>query len=163
MIWQSGLVRISPDGPELQLGLPARRCFARGIDSFLLAVAAEFIGTSRFGIIAVVVLSAGYEVVCTRLYGGTPVKRFVQLAVVSGDTGQRVTWAQSFLRWVFPASLFLLSNRYGFAPDSTEINLVAWLPNFIATIVSVLLIYNDRLRRAISDRVAGTIVITTDQ
>ncbi len=97
-------------------------------------------------------VAAGFvwDAVCTKQFGGTPMKLAFGMRVVRADNGGDVEWSHAILRWAIPGALSLL-----------PIPVLPGLINIVVVIVSLVFIFSKPLRQAVWDQIAKTIVVTT--
>jgi len=148
---------------------------------FTIGVMNVFVGSKSLPIMVLLLVGeALYKPVTEKLYGQTLGKRVTGIRVVTQEYGGEITWNQSLLRFLpwalsFYATIFVYI-RYFEAPGFAEIT--DWYgmvdfqrnhPMSNSTLVAMLTampmfstiwIFSDVLRRAIHDRIAGTVVIS---
>jgi uncharacterized RDD family membrane protein YckC len=91
-----------------------------------------------------------WDAVCTKMFGGTPMKLAFGMRVVRADTGGPVEWEHAIKRWALPGALGLL-----------PLPVLPGLINLVVVIVSLVFIFSKPLRQAVWDLFAGTLVVTT--
>lgn len=89
-----------------------------------------------------------WDAVCTKQFGGTPMKLALGMKVVQADSGADVEWRHAIIRWAVPGALGLLP----LANFGGVINLVI-------VIVSLVFLFTKPLRQAVWDLAAGTLVV----
>lgn len=89
-----------------------------------------------------------WDAVCTKQFGGTPMKLAFGMKVVQAGSGEPVEWRHAIIRWAVPGALALLPLG-GF---SSIINLVV-------VIVSLVFLFTKPLRQAVWDLAAKTVVV----
>ncbi len=89
-----------------------------------------------------------WDAVCTKMFGGTPMKLALGMKVVRADTGGPVEWSHAITRWAIPGALALV-----------PIPLLPGLVNIVLLIVSLVFIFTKPLRQAVWDQVAKTLVV----
>ena len=95
-----------------------------------------------------VAISFVYDAVCTKMFGGSPMKLAFGMRVVRADNGDRVEWHHAIVRWAIPGAFALI-----------PIPLLPGLANFVIVIVSLYFIFARPLRQAVWDQVAKTLVV----
>ena len=88
-----------------------------------------------------------WDAVCTKMFGGTPMKLAFGMKVVQTN-GADVEWEHAIKRWALPSALALI-----------PIPILPDLVSFIVVIVSLVFIFSKPLRTALWDIFAGTLVI----
>lgn len=89
-----------------------------------------------------------WDAVCTKQFGGTPMKLAFGMKVVQADNGADVEWKHAIIRWAIPGALGLLP----LANFSGVINLVI-------VVVSLVFLFIRPLRQAVWDLAARTLVV----
>jgi hypothetical protein len=135
-----------------------RRVIARFLDGLILGLLAQFAGSGTVAAFIGLAASGAYEVVATKLFGQTLMKRAFRISVVSQIDAGRLTWTQSFLRWIVPASLLFLSGLSTTDSTASLIFALSFLP-FLEAVISIVMMSRDPLRRSISDRIARSYVV----
>lgn len=112
-----------------------------------------FGGDASFGqiyLLAILGAAAGFvwDAVCTKQFGGTPMKLAFGMRVVRADNGAPVEWSHAIIRWAIPGAFALVP--LPFLPN---------LASFVITIISLVFIFTKPLRQAVWDQVAKTIVV----
>jgi uncharacterized RDD family membrane protein YckC len=153
------------------LANPWMRILARFLDAIVVGLAAGLIGAAivlsdggsagfggfggdlsggeRFGIgLFGVVVGFLYEALCTKIWGGTPMKLALGLKVVRAADGAPVGWNESLLRWGIPAAI-------GLVP------ILGAIAGLIIFIVNLVFLFSDKMRQTVWDKIAKTIVVTT--
>lgn len=92
-----------------------------------------------------------WDAVCTKQFGGTPMKLAFGMRVVQAGTGAPVEWSHAIKRWALPgafaiASIGLLGTLVGIA-------------NLIVVIISLVYLFTKPLRRTLWDQFGGTVVV----
>jgi uncharacterized RDD family membrane protein YckC len=95
----------------------------------------------------------GWDAVCTRMFGGTPMKLALGMKVVQ-QNGADVEWEHAIRRWALPGAFALL-------PPIVGINVLVGLAQIVIVIVSLVFIFTKPLRTALWDQFADTMVVTT--
>ena len=85
---------------------------------------------------------------CTKQFGGTPMKLAFGMRVVLAETGALVEWQHAIVRWAVPGALALL-------PLATIGNLI----NLVIVVVSLVFLFTKPLRQALWDLAAKTVVV----
>lgn len=164
-----------PAGPASPAGQPLAepwmRVLARFLDGLIVGVAFGFVfaaiilsgdDSAGFGSIgadasfgkvyALAVLGAivgfVWDAVCTKQFGGTPMKLAFGMRVVRADNGGPVEWSHAITRWAIPGALALIPIPY--LPD---------VVSFVIVIVSLVFIFTKPLRQAAWDQIAKTLVV----
>jgi hypothetical protein len=102
-----------------------------------------------FGVYSMLVVSFGWEAVCTAIFGGTPLKLATGLRVVQRRDGRRIGWAASLLRWALAGAVV-----------AVPLGVVSVIGVLVMYAVSVVLIAVRPAREALWDLVAGTVAVT---
>jgi len=92
-----------------------------------------------------------WEAVCTKTFGGTPMKLAFGMRVVQQD-GAAVEWEHAVKRWALPGAFALV-------PPFALLTLLFGLVQFVLVIVSLVFIFSKPLRTAVWDQFAGTLVV----
>jgi uncharacterized RDD family membrane protein YckC len=102
-------------------------------------------------VLAILGAAAGFvwDAVCTKMFGGTPMKLAFGMKVVQ-DNGADVEWEHAIKRWAIPGALALI-----------PLPVLPGLANLVVVIVSLVFIFSKPLRTAVWDLFAHTLVITT--
>ena len=89
-----------------------------------------------------------WDAVCTKQFGGTPMKLAFGMRVVQAENGEPVEWSHAIIRWAVPGALALvpLANFGG-------------LINLVIVVVSLVFLFTKPLRRAVWDLAAKTVVV----
>lgn len=89
-----------------------------------------------------------WDAVCTKQFGGSPMKLAFGMRVVQADSGAPVEWKHAIIRWAVPGALALvpLGNLGG-------------LVNLVIVVVSLVFLFTKPLRQAVWDLAAKTIVV----
>lgn len=89
-----------------------------------------------------------WDAVCTKQFGGTPMKLAFGMKVVQAGTGAPVEWSHAIIRWAIPGALALLplANFGG-------------LINLVIVVVSLVFLFTKPLRQAVWDLAAKTVVV----
>ena len=100
--------------------------------------------------LGLLLMAAGFvwDAVCTKQFGGSPMKLAFGMRVVRADTGGAVEWRHAILRWAVPGALALVPLPV--LPGIVNIGLV---------IVSLVFLFTKPLRQAVWDLVAKTLVV----
>ncbi len=165
---------MGPTSPTGQpLANPWMRVLARFVDGLILAVVfgtvfaaiilsggddagfAGFGADASFGriyLLGLLGVAAGFawDAVCTKMFGGTPMKLAFGMRVVRADNGGPVEWSHAIIRWAIPGALSLL-----------PIPVLPGLINFVVLIVSLVFLFSKPLRQCVWDQIAKTLVVTT--
>jgi uncharacterized RDD family membrane protein YckC len=89
-----------------------------------------------------------WDAVCTKMYGGSPMKLAFGMRVVQADTGAPVEWRHAIIRWAIPGAIALIPLA-DFGP----------VINLIIIVVSLVFLFTKPLRQAVWDLAAGTVVV----
>jgi uncharacterized RDD family membrane protein YckC len=89
-----------------------------------------------------------WDAVCTKMFGGTPMKLAFGMKVVRADNGGPVEWSHAIIRWAIPGAFSLL-----------PIPVLPGLVNLVILILSLVFIFSKPLRQAVWDLVAKTLVV----
>jgi uncharacterized RDD family membrane protein YckC len=89
-----------------------------------------------------------WDAVCTKQFGGTPMKLAFGMRVVRADTGGPVEWSHAIIRWAVPGALALL-----------PLPVLPGLVNLVLVIVSLVFLFTKPMRQTIWDLVAKTLVV----
>jgi len=89
-----------------------------------------------------------WDAVCTKQFGGTPMKLVFGMRVVRADTGGPVEWSHAIIRWAIPGALALI-----------PLPILPGLANLVIVIVSLVFLFTKPMRQAVWDLVAKTIVV----
>jgi uncharacterized RDD family membrane protein YckC len=108
-------------------------------------------GDASFGKLYLIsLLSAGiwfvWDAVCTKLFGGSPMKLAFGMRVVRQGSGEPVQWGHAIIRWAVPGAMSLIPFLGG-------------LIVFVVFIVSLVFVLTKPLRQAVWDLAARTIVV----
>lgn len=95
----------------------------------------------------------GWDAVCTKMFGGTPMKLAFGMKVVQQD-GADVEWEHAIKRWALPGAFALI-------PPLVGLNVLLSLVQLVIVIVSLVFIFSKPLRTALWDQFASTMVVTT--
>lgn len=100
--------------------------------------------------LALLGMAAGFvwDAVCTKQFGGTPMKLAFGMRVVRADTGGAVEWSHAIIRWAVPGALALV-----------PLPVLPGIVNLVIVIVSLVFLFTKPLRQAVWDMVAKTIVV----
>ncbi len=155
-----------------QLASAGMRVVARLLDAIIVGLVFGFIfaalvlsgddgaGFGGFGADAsfgklylIAILSAAayfvWDAVCTKQFGGTPMKLAFGMKVVQ-QNGADVEWEHAIKRWAVPGA-------FGLIP----LPILPGLANLVVVIVSLVFIFSKPLRTAVWDMFANTLVIST--
>lgn len=88
-----------------------------------------------------------WDAVCTKMFGGTPMKLAFGMRVVQ-DNGADVEWEHAIKRWALPGAFALI-----------PIPILPDLASFVVVIVSLVFIFTKPLRTAVWDLFANTLVV----
>lgn len=89
-----------------------------------------------------------WDAVCTKSFGGTPMKLAFGMRVVQAGDGAPVEWKHAIIRWAIPGAIGLL-----------PIGLIGSLVNLVIVVVSLVFLFTHALRQTVWDQAAKTIVI----
>ena len=89
-----------------------------------------------------------WDAVCTKLYGGTPMKLAFGMRVVQAETGAPVEWRHAIIRWAVPGAIALIPLA-DFGP----------VVNLVIIVVSLVFLFTKPLRQAVWDLAARTVVV----
>ena len=89
-----------------------------------------------------------WDVVCPKVWGGSPMKLAFGMRIVRADDGGRITWAHALKR-IVPAGVLSL------------IPVVGGLLRLVIAVVSLIFLFSKPLRQTVADLFAGTLVVTT--
>jgi uncharacterized RDD family membrane protein YckC len=160
----------------LPLASPGKRVLARFLDAVIVALvfgsafAAVILsgdddaGLAGFGsdtslgrayLIALLgaAVGFGWDAVCTKMFGGTPMKLAFGMKVVQ-QNGADVEWDHAIKRWALPGAFALI-------PPLVALNVLLGLAQLVIVIVSLVFIFSKPLRTALWDQFADTMVVTT--
>jgi uncharacterized RDD family membrane protein YckC len=164
-----------PGGPVSPAGQPLaeawKRVLARFLDGLIIGIVfgtiiaaavlsggdsagfAGFGSDASFGklyLIGFLGLIVGFvwDAVCTKMFGGTPMKLAFGMRVVRADNGGPVEWSHAITRWAIPGAFALI-----------PIPILPGLANLVILIVSLVFIFTKPLRQAVWDLVAKTLVV----
>jgi uncharacterized RDD family membrane protein YckC len=100
--------------------------------------------------LALMGMAAGFvwDAVCTKQFGGTPMKLAFGMRVVRADDGGPVEWSHAIIRWAIPGALALI-----------PLPLLPGLLNLVIVIVSLVFLFTKPLRQTVWDQVAKTLVV----
>lgn len=163
---------VGPGGRDL--ASPGLRVLARILDAVILGVVfggifaaiilsgdddagLAGIGTDasigRAYLIALLGAGVGFvwEAVCTKMFGGTPMKLAFGMKVVQ-QNGADVEWSNAIKRWALPGAFALI-------PPFVLLNALVSLAQLVIVIVSLVFIFSKPLRTAVWDIFADTLVI----
>ena len=89
-----------------------------------------------------------WDAVCTKRFGGSPMKLAFGMRVVQAGNGEPVGWSHVSIRWAVPGALALvpLANLGG-------------LINLAVVVVSLIFLFTRPLRQAVWDLAAKTLVV----
>jgi uncharacterized RDD family membrane protein YckC len=87
-----------------------------------------------------------WDAVCTKQFGGTPMKIAFGMEVVQADTGAPVEWSNAIIRWAIPGAFALVP-------------ILGGLAGFVIFLVSLVFLFTKPLRRVVWDLAAKTIVV----
>lgn len=105
--------------------------------------------------VAVPAIWALYNVVPVALWGATPGKAICGMRVVSDEPGlPRIGWSAALARHAVPLAL----DAFALLPVIGDF---AWLAQWGALLVSAIMLFADDRHRALGDRLARTVVVTT--
>ncbi len=162
---------IAPSGQPL--ADPWMRVLARFLDGLIVGVVFGLIfaaivlsgdddgGFGGFGadasfgkvwLLALLGAAAGFvwDAVCTKQYGGSPMKLAFGMKVVRADNGGPVEWSHAITRWAIPGAVALI-----------PIPILPGLINLVVVIVSLVFLFTKPLRQTVWDQVAKTLVVKT--
>jgi uncharacterized RDD family membrane protein YckC len=110
-------------------------------------------GDASFGklyLIGLLGIAIGFvwDAVCTKLFGGTPMKLAFGMRVVRADNGEPVEWSHAIIRWAIPGALAII-----------PLPVLPGLINLVIVIVSLVFIFTKPLRQAVWDQIAKTLVV----
>lgn len=110
-------------------------------------------GDASFGrayALSILGVGAGFvwDAVCTKQFGGTPMKLAFGMKVVRADDGGPVEWSHAIRRWAIPGAFALL-----------PLPILPGLANLVVVILSLVFIFTKPLRQAVWDQVAKTVVV----
>lgn len=89
-----------------------------------------------------------WDAVCTKQFGGTPMKLAFGMRVVRADDGGPVEWRHAIVRWAIPGALALV-----------PLPVLPGLANLVLVIVSLVFLFTKPMRQAVWDQVAKTLVV----
>lgn len=89
-----------------------------------------------------------WEAVCTKMYGGSPMKLAFKMRVVQAESGADVEWSHAIIRWAVPGAVALV-----------PLAGLGGLINLVVVIVSLVFIFTKPLRQAVWDLAAKTVVV----
>ena len=93
-----------------------------------------------------------WDAVCTKQFGGTPMKLAFGMKVVQADSGADVEWEHAIKRWALPGALSLI-------PPVAIVSGLITLLQIVIVIVSLVFIFSKPLRQAVWDQFADTVVV----
>lgn len=89
-----------------------------------------------------------WDAVCTKRFGGSPMKLAFGMRVVQAESGDPVRWSNAIIRWAVPGAIALV-----------PLAAIGALVNFAIVIVSLVFLFTKPLRRAVWDFAAKTVVV----
>ena len=100
--------------------------------------------------LALLGMAAGFvwDAVCTKQFGGTPMKLAFGMRVVRADDGGPVEWSHAIIRWAVPGALALI-----------PLPVLPGLINLVIVIISLVFLFTKPLRQTVWDLVAKTLVV----
>ena len=98
--------------------------------------------------------SFAWDAVCTKQFGGSPMKLAFGMKVVQEGSGADVEWEHAIKRWALPGALALI-------PPIAVLSALTSLAQIVLVIVSLVFIFSKPLRQAVWDQFAGTVVVTS--
>lgn len=159
-------------GPNGQLLPPAwKRIVARFLDGLILALvfgtvfaAIVLSGDSEAGVAGIgtdasfgevyllgllgAAVAFVWDAVCTKQFGGTPMKLAFGMKVVQAGSGAPVEWSHAIIRWAVPGALALL-----------PLANIGGVINFVIVVVSLVFLFTKPLRQTVWDLAAKTVVV----
>lgn len=95
-------------------------------------------------------MAAGFvwDAVCTKQFGGTPMKLAFGMRVVRADDGGPVEWRHAIIRWAIPGALALL-----------PLPVLPGFINLVIVVLSLVFLFTRPLRQAVWDLAAKTLVV----
>ena len=87
-----------------------------------------------------------WEAVCTKQFGGSPMKIAFGMMVVQAGTGAPVEWNNAITRWAVPGAFSLVP-------------IIGGLAGFVVILVSLVFLFTKPLRRVVWDLAAKTVVV----
>lgn len=153
-----------------------RRFFALIIDSLVISVIAapfafifRLLAESQPALDVEFVIGTAYLVALTAKYGKTPGKHLCKVKVVSYPGEGRIGWKESVMREIVPVILVLMMLPMGFlwgmtrGPNPFGITwaILLLVGGFGWSILEVVTFLLDPKRRALHDKLAGTVVVRT--
>lgn len=155
----------------LPLAESGMRVLARFLDSLIIGLVFGFIfsaivlsdgDTAGFGglgadasfgrvyALALLGMAAGFvwDAVCTKQFGGTPMKLAFGMRVVRADDGGAVEWRHAIIRWAVPGALAII-----------PLPILPGLVNLVIVIVSLVFLFSKPRRQTVWDLAAKTIVV----
>jgi uncharacterized RDD family membrane protein YckC len=171
-----GAPSLEPDGVPagMELASSGMRVLARFLDGLILVVVfgtvfaalvlggdddAGFAGLgsdvsvgSAYAI-ALLGVAVGFvwDAVCTKQFGGTPMKLAFGMKVVQRG-GDDVEWEHAVKRWALPGAFALV-------PPIVGLDIILSLAQFVIVIVSLVFVFTKPLRTALWDQFADTLVV----
>lgn len=147
------------------------RVLARFLDSLIVGLVFGFVfsaillsdgddaGVGGFGadgsfgelyVLGLLGMAAGFvwDAVCTKQFGGTPMKLAFGMRVVRADDGGPVEWRHAIIRWAVPGALALV-----------PLPVLPGLVNLVIIIVSLVFLFTKPLRQTVWDLAAKTLVV----
>ena len=89
-----------------------------------------------------------WDAVCTKQFGGTPMKLAFGMRVVQAETGEPVEWRHAIIRWAIPGAIALL-----------PLGQLTSLVNLVIVVVSLVFLFTKPMRQAVWDLAAKTVVV----
>ena len=107
----------------------------------------------RLYVLGLLGMAAGFvwDAVCTKIFGGSPMKLAFGMRVVQAGTGAPVEWSHAIKRWALPGAFAIAS--IGF------LGLLVGFANLIVVIISLVFLFSNPLRRTLWDQFADTVVV----
>ena len=114
----------------------------------ITAEATDDVGAGASLAVGLLVLLVGFvwEVVTTKMTGGTPMKRVFKMRVVQADSGADVEWRHATIRWAALAVIAIVP-------------FVGVIGQLVMVVVSLVFLFTKPLRRAVWDLAAKTVVV----
>lgn len=111
------------------------------------------ISLGRAYAIALMGVAVGFlwDAVCTKQFGGSPMKLAFGMKVVRQD-GSDVEWEHAIKRWALPGALALV-------PPVAGVDLLLSFAQFVIVIVSLVFVFTKPMRTAVWDLFAKTLVV----
>ena len=89
-----------------------------------------------------------WDAVCTKSFGGTPMKLAFGMRVVQARDGTPVEWKHAIIRWAIPGAIGLL-----------PLGLIGSVVNLIILVISLVFLFTHGLRQTVWDQAAKTVVV----